>query len=96
MAFDIERIKSHLDNYTKDKNPTKITCYEKISDSNDINRKDPVYHFLSYDVFEFSVGFHYPFFLSIIAIIIPTINVKIPITIKITPIITPLKKLKLT
>ena len=45
LAFDIEKIKNHLENYTKDKSPTKISCYQKISDasdSNDSNRERPV------------------------------------------------------
>jgi hypothetical protein len=43
LAFDIDRIKNHLENYTKDKSPTKIVCYLKVndsSDSSDINRED--------------------------------------------------------
>jgi hypothetical protein len=35
LAFDIEKIKNHLDNYTKDKSPTKITCIQKVCDSSD-------------------------------------------------------------
>ena len=35
LAFDIENIKNHLENYTKDKSPTKISCYQKVSDSSD-------------------------------------------------------------
>ena len=29
LDFDIEKVKNHLENYTKDKSPTKISCYQK-------------------------------------------------------------------
>ena len=35
LAFDGEKTKDHLENYTKDKSPTKICCYQRISDSSD-------------------------------------------------------------
>ena len=36
LEFDIEKIKNHLENYRKE-TPTKISCSQKVSDSNDSN-----------------------------------------------------------
>ena len=52
LVFDIEKVKDHLKNYTKDKSPTKISCYQKISDSSDSsdsNRKDLFNDFFSFE-----------------------------------------------
>jgi hypothetical protein len=35
LAFNIERIKNHYENYAKDKSPTKISCNLKVNDSSD-------------------------------------------------------------
>jgi hypothetical protein len=51
LAFDVEKIKNHLENYTKDKNPTEISSYQKVSDSSDSNdssREDLFNEFFSF------------------------------------------------
>jgi hypothetical protein len=51
LAFDIEKIKNHLENYTKDKSPTQIYSYQKVSDSSDSSdssRKDMFNDFFSF------------------------------------------------
>jgi hypothetical protein len=50
LAFDIEKTKDHLRNYTKDNSPTKISCCVKLSDrsdSSDSNREDLFDNFFS-------------------------------------------------
>jgi hypothetical protein len=48
LEFDIEKIKNYLENYRKE-TPTRISCYQKVSDSNDSNGKDPYTTFFSVD-----------------------------------------------
>ncbi|MER5174413.1 MAG: bifunctional DNA primase/polymerase [Candidatus Nitrosocosmicus sp.] len=51
LVFDIEKVKDHLKNYVKE-SPTKISCYQKISDgsdSSDSNRKDLFDDFFSFE-----------------------------------------------
>jgi hypothetical protein len=49
LMFDIEETKGHLYNYTKENNPTKISCSLIVSDSNDSNNKDLHETFFSFD-----------------------------------------------
>ena len=51
LEFDIDKIKNQLENYRKE-TPTRISCYQKVSDSNDSNdsnRKDLHETFFSFD-----------------------------------------------
>jgi hypothetical protein len=52
LEFDIEKVKDHLENYRKDKTPTRISCYQKIGNSvsNDSIGKDLFNDFFTFDM----------------------------------------------